>query len=286
MSFPRYFADADTEFNQADIVLFGVPFGKTSSFRKGAEKAPFEIRQASWNFETYDLRTSEDLKNVRFHDFGDLEIKNLQSQKMVAQVESFASSVLREKKFPLALGGEHSITPGLIKAFPKDIAVVSLDAHLDFREIYENDLNNHACVIRRISDHVDIGNIVVVGVRSAEKEEKQAADELGLFYLDAYTVHKQGLAKVIQEIQEYLGKKKIYLTLDMDVIDPAYAPGVCTPEPFGLTPIEILEILEILSPHMIGFDLVEICPPYDNGVTSLLGAKLVRSVLNMIPTRD
>jgi len=282
MNFPDYFADAESDFEGAEFVIFGVPYDKTSSFRHGADKAPKEIRRASWNFETYDLRTGVDLKDIKLHDYGDLDVKNLGTKKMVEKVRDFTSALLVKNKFPIAIGGEHSITPGIIKAFPKDIAVLSLDAHIDFREQYENDVNNHACATRKIADHINIKNIAVIGIRSAEKEELEYAKEMELFYIDAFSICKKGISETIQETKNYLKDKKIYLTLDMDVIDPAYAPGTSTLEPFGLTPFDILELTDAFSSQLIGFDIVEVCPPYDNGETSLLAAKLIRSILGAV----
>lgn len=282
MNFPNYFADAESNFDDAEFIIFGVPYDKTSSFRRGADKAPAEIRKASWNFETYGIRTGIDLKDIRFHDYGDLEITNLKPKDMVERVRDFTSKILAKNKFPIAIGGEHSLTPGVVSAFPNDIAVLSLDAHLDFREQYENDKYNHACALRRISDHVKIKNIAVLGLRSAEKEEFQDAKQLGLFYIDVFSIQKKGMTQAINKTKDFLKNKKLYLTLDIDVIDPAYAPGTSTPEPFGLTPFEVLQCIEAFSSQLIGFDVVEVCPPYDKGETSLFVAKIIREIIGLI----
>ena len=279
MNFPNYFADAESSFDDADFVIFGVPYGKNSSFRQGAEKAPKEIRHASWNFETFDMRTNVDLNDIKVHDYGNLDVNNIDSEKMVEKVMGFTSSLLKEKKFPIAIGGEHSITPGVVKAFSDDIAVLFLDAHMDFRESYENDIYNHACALKRVADYVDMKNIAVLGIRSAEKEEFNDAKEAGLFYRDAFFIRKNKISEAIKDTKSYLRDKKIYLSLDIDVIDPSYAPGTSTPEPFGLTPFDILEIIDAFSSQLIGFDVVEVCPPYDHGETALLSAKLIRSVI-------
>jgi len=282
MKFPNYFADADARFDEADFVIFGVPYDKTSSFRKGADQAPKEIRHASWNFETYNVQTGVDLKHVKVHDYGDLDIAKCRPQKMIEQVKTFTANLVQNHKFPIALGGEHSLTLGIVQAFPKDSAVLSLDAHLDFREHYENEPYNHACVTRRIADHIPIENIAVIGVRSAEKEEYDQARDMGLFFVDVFLSRHQGFSEALKKTMAYLKGKNIYLTLDVDVLDPAYAPGTSTPEPFGLTPFDILEIIDGFSSQLIGFDLVEVCPPYDNGETSLLAARLIRSLIGAV----
>lgn len=286
MNFPDYFADAESDFDKAEFVIFGAPYDKTSSFRLGANLAPKEIRQASWNFETFNLRTGFDLKGVKFHDYGDLDIKAKTPDDMISEIKRFVSFLLSKNKFPIALGGEHSITPGIISAFPKDIAVLSLDAHIDFRNEYENSPNNHACSSRRIVDHVGIKNLAVLGIRSAEKQEFADAKKLGLFFIDFFEINENGIDNALDKTKKYLLDKKIYLSLDIDVIDPSYAPGTSTPEPFGLTPFDILKCIDAFSSNLIGFDVVEVCPPYDNGQTALLAAKYVRYVIEQVVSRN
>jgi agmatinase len=282
MDFPNYFADAESSFNDAFFILFGVPFEKTSSFRHGADKAPYEVRQASWNFERYDLRTGMNFEEILVHDYGDIDVENMTSKQIFEATRVFAASVLAKQKIPIAIGGDHSVTPGIIAAFPKDIAVVSLDAHMDFRQEYKNDIYNHACVIRRVADHIPLQNIAVLGIRSAEKEEYDQAQRQGLFFRDAFTINKTGIANIIQQTKTLLKGKKIYLTLDIDVVDPAYAPGTSTPEPLGLTPMQVIEVIEAFSPQLIGCDVVEVCPPYDQGQTAILAAKFIQTCISCI----
>jgi agmatinase len=282
MNFPNYFADAESDVKDARFVLFGVPFEKTSSFRHGADKAPFEVRQASWNFERYDLRTGVCFEEISLHDYGDLPVQNLTSKEVFTTTKTFTSTLLEKNKIPVAIGGDHSITPGIITAFPKDIAVLSLDAHMDFRQTYKNDIYNHACVLQRVADHLPVENIAVLGIRSAEKEEFDQANKVDLFFRDAFTITQQGIGKIIKETKTRLKGKSIYLTIDIDVIDPAYAPGTSTPEPFGLTPQDVLEIIDAFSPQVIGCDLVEVCPPYDQGQTAVLAARLLRTCIGGI----
>jgi len=282
MDFPNYFADAESSFNDALFILFGVPYEKTSSFRHGANKAPYEIRQASWNFERYDLRTGTNFEKILMHDHGDLDVQNLTSKEVFDTTKTFTSNILAQQKIPIAIGGDHSITPGIITAFPKDIAVISLDAHIDFRQIYKNDIYNHACVIRRVADHIPPLNIAVLGIRSAEKEEYEQAQKQGLFFRDAFIIKKSGMKKTIEQTKSHLKGKQIYLTLDIDVVDPAYAPGTSTPEPLGLTPLEVIEIIDAFSPQLIGCDIVEVCPLYDHGQTAVLAAKLIQTFISGI----
>jgi agmatinase len=201
---------------------------------------------------------------------------------MVEKVRGFTSVLLEKKKFPIALGGEHSITPGIIQAFPKDIAVLSLDAHIDFRQKYEGEPFNHACVLSRVSDQIDIRNIAVLGIRSVEKEEFEEAKKQNLFYINSFTVRETGIKRALNELKNYFKNKRVYLTLDIDVLDPAYAPGTSTPEPFGLTSFDILECIKSFSSQLVGFDVVEVCPPYDNGETAIHAARFVRCVIERI----
>ncbi len=282
MTFPNYFADAESSFDEAKFVIFGVPYDKTSSFRLGASKAPDEMRQAGWNFETFNLKTGFDLRDAKFHDYGNLDVKDVSPQEMVQKVKELTSKIVSKNKIPIALGGEHSITSGVIQALPRDISVVSLDAHLDFREIYENESYNHACVTRRIADHIGIKNVAVLGIRSAEKEEFEEAKKQKLFFIDAFEIKKVGIKKSLDKTKTYLKNKKIYLSLDIDVVDPSFAPGTSTPEPFGLEPSDVIECIEFFSSNLIGFDVVEVCPSYDMGQTALLATKIARYMIESV----
>jgi agmatinase len=282
MKFPNYFADSEASFNDADFIIFGVPYDKTCSFRPGAKKGPAHIRQVSWNFETYNIRTDVDFKDIKVHDYGDLNVLNMTPSKMIETVKDFTLRVLSKKKIPICLGGEHSITPGIVYAFPKDICVLSIDAHIDFRAEYENEKYNHACATRRIADHIKIENIGVIGIRSAEKEELDDAIKNNLFFKTSFEMKNKGLKNILLEAKKHFKDKKMYITLDIDVVDPGYAPGTGTPEPFGINPFELLEIIDFFSPQIIGFDVVEVNPDFDNGQTATLAAKIVRNVIENI----
>lgn len=282
MNFPDFFADAESNFNDSDFVIFGVPYDRTSSFRKGADQAPKLIRQSSWNFETYNIHNKVDFCNIKVHDYGNINVTNDPPSLMIEKLKKITLKILEKNKIPIAIGGEHSITSGIIQAFPNDIAVLSLDAHIDYRQEYENEIFNHACTIKRISDFIDINNITVFGIRSGEKKEIEEAKKNNLYWIDSYTINEIGINNSLKIIQDRFKNKKIYLSLDIDVIDPAFAPGTSTPEPFGLTPFDILKCIETFSENIIGFDIVEVCPPYDNGETSLLAAKLIKSAIEEI----
>jgi agmatinase len=272
------FADANSTLEESDFAIFGVPFDKTSSFRAGAAQAPDAIRKASHNFETYKFEHGEDIESIKFCDLGNLE-EFATADLMVDGVEEFAKKLIQKKKFPIALGGEHSLTPGIVDAFEK-IGVISLDAHLDFRDEYEGEKNSHACSTRRISEIVGIGRVVPIGVRSMSKEESIDAEALGLKFISSFEFHREAKMKdAIGRALDWIGMERIYLSLDIDVIDPAFAPGISNPEPFGLDPIEVKRCINYLAPRLVGFDVCEVSPPYDNGNTSALAARLVREVI-------
>ncbi|UCB58844.1 MAG: agmatinase [Thermoplasmatales archaeon] len=282
MKFPNYFADAESNYKDSEFVIFGVPYDKTSSFRSGAKEGPKAIRQASWNFETFNFKTGVDLKNINFHDYGDLNVTDNSPKVMVEKVKYFTKKLLLVNKIPLCLGGEHSITSGIIQAYPKEISVICLDAHIDFREKYEDNKYNHACVNRRISEHIGVENLAVLGIRSAEKKEFEDAKKQNLFYVDSNEIKQNGIKNALKNSFSNFKYKKFYLTIDIDVLDPAYAPGTGTPEPFGLTPSDIVECIDFLSSNLIGFDIVEVCPPFDKGETAITAAKIVRYAIEKI----
>ncbi len=272
------FADANSTLEESDFAIFGVPFDKTSSFRAGSALAPDAIREASYNFETYKFEHGHDIESVRFCDLGNLEDYQT-ADSMVQGVERFTRELVQKEKFPIALGGEHSISPAVVKTFD-DVGVISLDAHLDFRTEYEGEKNGHCSSTRRISDEVGVDGIVPIGVRSMSKDESVDAEKLGLRFISSYELQKATRMKdAVERALDWMGRDRIYLSLDMDVVDPAFAPGIGNPEPFGLDPIEIKRCINYLSVKLVGFDVCEVSPPFDNGNTSALAARLVREVI-------
>ena len=268
------FADANFCFEDAYFVLYGVPFDRTTTFRSGTRFAPTAIREASVNFEPDLHEHGIDLREVPFHDMGDLHEEG-EVDAMVRSIEEEAKRLVAAGKFPIAVGGEHSISPPIVKAFGSGISVVIIDAHLDFNEEYQGLRNSHACAHKRIEDVVGKGNVFAFGVRSMSRDE-HPEDAL---YADSYTVHERGCKAVFEEMLSRLGNERVYLSLDIDGIDPAFAPGTGTPEPFGLTALDVKYVINRLGDRLVGFDVVEVCPPCDNGNTSILAARFVREVV-------
>jgi agmatinase len=272
------FADASGSIEDAEFVIFGVPFDGTCSFRSGARHGPNKIREASYNFETYMFEHDKDIEDKKFYDSGNTdEFGNAET--MVKGVHGFVKDLVDKGKFPIMIGGEHSITPPAVKCFD-DIGVISLDAHLDFRNSYLNERNSHACSTRRISEIVGIQNVFPIGIRSFSKEEKEDAERMGLKFINAFdVVDGYGIEEAVKSALKNITSERIYLTLDIDVVDPCFAPAVGTPEPFGLTPLDVKKVINILGKRLVGFDLVEVSPPWDFGTTSALAARLIREVI-------
>ena len=287
------FADAEANYEDAEFVLYDVPFDGTSTHRKGSEYAPRAIRQESYNFESHILGYDIDLLTPPImYDSGDIpELKSL--NQMLKSVELSTHGVLDDNKFPIVIGGEHSLTPAVIKAFTSgkhtefdNLLVVILDAHMDFRSQYLNLENSHACTSRRVSELVGVENVYPVGTRSFSSEEKIDSEKMNLKYLTSFEIFEQSIEKELMNgLATFNNKAPIYLSLDMDVIDPAYAPGVGTPEPYGLTPLDIKKCIDLLAPRLVGFDVVEVSPPFDNGNTSSLAAMMIRTMVAAVKTK-
>ncbi|MFQ6128866.1 MAG: agmatinase [Thermoplasmata archaeon] len=275
---PLVFADARASLQEAEFVIFGVPFEQAPTFRKGSSLAPTKIREASYNFESYIFEQDIDLDDIQFHDAGDVECSD-RIDEVLERIRSFSRNIVGSGKIPVAIGGDHSITPAIVGSFD-NIGVIILDAHLDFRDSYEDERNSHACVARRVSEIVGIDHVLPVGVRSLSKEELIDAGNLGLSYIPACEIFERKLmASVARKALSFIERKQVYLSVDMDVIDPAYAPAVGNPEPFGLTPSQVREFIDLLGSKLVGLDFVEVSPPHDWGSTSLLAARLIREAI-------
>ena len=276
----EFFADAESSYNEARFVYYGYPFDGTACFRKGSSEAPDAIRKNSYNFETYLLELGIDLSDILANDWGNLDITEDQD-KNEKLLEDLVLKIVNEGKFPIGLGGEHSLTPAAVKAahtkYP-NLAVVILDAHLDFRNEYEGNTKSHATVTKRVSEIVGVDNVRPIGIRSVSQSEITEARSVGLKFVESgWTELREYLADVIDDLEG-----PVYLSLDMDAIDPAFAPGVGTPEPFGMTPYEVIQTINFFADRIVGFDCVEVCPPHDNGNTSALAARITRHLVGAV----
>lgn len=273
------FADANSDYTDALYVICGVPFDGTSCFRRGSKFAPQEMRHNSYNFEKYISFFDIDLDEVKIHDAGDLEVAQ-DVDTTLDMISVHAEKFVRDGKIPVMIGGEHSLTLPFVRAcktkYP-DIGFVVLDAHMDMREEYEGELNSHACISRHVFEKITT-KYASIGIRSGIREEYDYVRANNIMMFSADDVFSIGIEKIIIEIRKNI-KGPVYLSLDMDAIDPAYAPALGTPEPYGITPRDVRDVISCLAPQIVGFDLVEIAPAYDSGGTSLLGAKIMRDFL-------
>ena len=277
------FADADSGLEEAEYVVVGLPFDGTASFRSGSRDGPDAIRLASFNFESYDFQYGVDLSDLKICDLGNMELGADPAYAEETIKEGIA--LLPERAVPIFLGGEHSITPAIVEGLGQQtgaqsaLGVLVLDAHLDLREEYGCTRASHACASRRILEKDVLAGYASLGIRSGSREEFVWAGENGISYFTARQVRVEGIDAVLDRAMEKLQCERLYLSIDLDVLDPAYAPAVGNPEPFGLSSWDVKRVIERLAPRLVGLDINELTPAYDRGETALLAARLARDFI-------
>lgn len=276
----HHFSGFSKPLAESRYVVFGAPYDHTSSYRAGSRFAPRAIREASLNIETFSLRTGVDIEHVPIHDAGDLHTVDDASQTL-ARVEAVTKDVVAAGKVPILIGGEHTMTLGAIRGLPGSVGVVSFDAHGDLRNEYGGGEISHATVLRRITDRVGTDNVLVLGVRALCKEEVDFIAHNHIQTLTPWELRAQGLPEAAERVAAFTKEfQRIYLTIDSDALDPGFAPGVANPEFNGLTPDELINLaMAAANEKMIGFDLVEVCPSYDTGITSIAAARIIFEVI-------
>ena len=274
------FTGNQQSFEEAEYLILGVPFDVTSTYRSGARFAPLAIREASLNIEGYSFRTGMDIEDLKIHDLGDLHVAG-DAELTLGRLALVAQDLFDAKKVPVFIGGEHTITLGVMRSLDENVALVSFDAHLDLRDDYLGLTLSHTTFMRRIKETVNPSKILEIGTRAVCKEELDYAKKSGIDYLTANQIRKDGTEKTVETIDDLLeGYEKIYLTIDMDVLEPAFAPAVQNPEPEGLDTPTLLDLLEaVCDSRVVGFDLVEVAPHYDRGLTATQAAKTIFEVL-------
>jgi len=277
------FSGYQTPFEKARYVIVGVPFDATSTFRTGARFAPNAIREASLNIETYSFRTGIDVEDLAIHDLGDLHV-SLDTEKTLYRTELVVKDLINANKTPVILGGEHTITLGCfrsLEAQTQKTAVVSFDAHLDLRDEYMGLRISHTTFMRRLNEQTKPPKIIEIGTRAVCREEIEYAEKANIKFYATHQFRKKGTETIIEEVKETLKEyDTIYLSIDMDVLDPAYAPAVQNPEPDGLDIGTLLEVLaEVCQKRIVALDLVEVTPRYDCGNTAIEAAKILFEIL-------
>lgn len=271
------FLGACADYQKAQAVLAGLPMDYTVSLRPGTRFGPQQIRKLSYGLEMYSPYQDKSLADLCYYDAGDLELPFGNTIESLKRMEDLAREVFAAHKFPLFLGGEHLVSLPLIKTcleYYPELVVFHFDAHTDLREEYYGEENSHATVMRKVADLLKEKHLYQFGIRSGEKEEfVYARQNTHLYFAEIFPA----LAQAVKEV----AGKPVYISLDIDVLDPAYAPGTGTPEPGGCTSREIFEaIFAMKDLNVVGMDLVEVAPAYDQSErTAILAAKIVREAL-------
>ncbi len=270
------FLGCDNEYGESGIVVFGAPFDSTTSFRPGTRFASRTMRGESYGLETYSPYQDKDLEDLAVFDGGDLELCFGDTEKALAAIESYTTRVLRDNKRPVMIGGEHLVTLGAVRAVARkypDLHVVHFDAHADLRDDYLGITLSHATVLHRVWDIIGDDRIYQFGIRSGERSEFQWGND----HVTTQKFNFKGLAEVIEKLQG----QPVYFTLDLDVLDPSVFPGTGTPEPGGVSFMELLEAIQQVSQlNLVGCDINELSPVYDqSGASTAVACKVLRELL-------
>jgi agmatinase len=266
------FLDKETELKDVDYVLFGAPLDETTSHRKGTRFAPGAIRRESRHLDTYSVRTGLDWGDLSLADIGDVDCPDVPKA-----LEAVTETVDSFNGFPVMLGGEHTVTLGALRSLEPDLVLV-FDAHLDLRDELFGERMGHATYLRR--GYEDLGyKAVVLGARALSGEEVEFAKSTAdLRYMTALDMLRQDPVAMVQGIMR--GSERVYVSLDMDVLDPSVAPAVGNPHPEGLSVTIVMDILEqVMDGRVCGFDVTEVYPHYDTGQTAATAAYLVMETL-------
>ena len=272
------FIGCDSEYSEADIVLFGAPFDSTTSFRPGARFGSAAIRHESFGIETYSPYQDKDLLDKKVFDCGDLELSFGSPEAALADIEEQSKKILEDGKLPILIGGEHLVTLGSVRAvFEKypDLQIIHFDAHCDLRDDYLGVNLSHACVLRRCYDLVGDGKIHQFCIRSGDREEFLFAKE----HTDMHKFSFDGLQEVVSELAA--NNTPVYFTIDLDCLDPSVFCGTGTPEAGGVSFKELLNaILTVSKTNIVGADINELAPMLDNsGASTAVACKVLRELI-------
>lgn len=264
------------DYEDSEIIIVPVPYDETSTWMRGADKGPDAILEASPNLEFYDVETASEAHLAGIHTIGPILEKET-PEKLVNAVYDKTLSLLTENKFPVIIGGNHTVSIGAIKAFSEyfeNLSVLQLDAHADLRQEYEGSKFNHACAMARAREFAPI---VQVGIRSMSIYEVPYADKDRIFYSHELYYNKDLYIKAIDKLTE-----NVYITIDLDVFDPSIMPSTGTPEPGGPAYIELIHFLRdvIRYKNVVGFDVVELCPNQTNKSPDFIAAKIIYQLLS------
>ncbi|MBA4541894.1 agmatinase [Thermoactinomyces daqus] len=274
------FIGASTDLEAAQAIIYGMPMDWTVSFRPGSRFGPARIREASLVHEEYSHYLERELSEITFYDAGDIPLAFGNPERSLQQIADFVRKVLDLRKMTIGLGGEHLVTWPVVREVFKDypdLAVIHIDAHADLRTDYEGEPLSHATPLRKIAELIGGPNLYQFGIRSMTKEEVLFAKEANIHF------HPFDVVEPLKRCLPELKGRPVYVTIDIDAVDPAHAPGTGTPEPGGITSKEMLEAIHLIARSgvkVVGADLVEVAPAYDHSEqTPVLAAKLIREML-------
>lgn len=267
------------EEGEASVIVYGIPFDSTHSFRPGTRFGPDAIRHAFNNIEIFSNKFNTDLESVNIKDLGNTK-HTVVATNLLDMIGKITSELISQDKQLIILGGEHLITYGSYMAYPKDTGYIVFDAHYDLRDEYADSKLSHAAYLRRIIEKRGADNIIHVGARSYVKEELAFKTERNVKTITDKDIRDGKGPKLVKDAISTFDK--IYLSIDLDILDPAFAPAVGNPETMGVTSRELFDMIFAMEDTAIScMDIVELCPPYDNGATATIAAKLMSEVIAM-----
>jgi len=265
-------------------IIFGVPFDSTHSYKPGCRFGPDVIRDAFNNIEIFQPEFGIDLETVNINDLGNTK-HTVVAAEMLQMVENITSELIKQNKQLIILGGEHLVTLGSFTCFPKDTGYVVFDAHYDLRDQYADIKLSHAAYLRRIVEKRGSENIVHVGARAFVKEELAFLKEHNISTVSDKEIRDGNGPKLLKDITSTFDN--IYLSIDLDVLDPAFAPGVGNPEAVGISSRELYDLVTTLqNKKIVSADIVELNPTYDNGATASMAAKMISTIIAMNLSRS
>ncbi len=272
------FLGCDAGYAEAEIVLYGAPFDSTTSFRPGARFGPAAMRHESFGLETYSPYQDADLTDRAVFDSGDLELCFGSAEAALADIEARAEEILGDGKLPLLLGGEHLVTLGAVRAVAKrypDLHILHFDAHADLRDDYLGAKLSHACVLRRCHDLLGDGRIHQFCIRSGDRAEFQFAKA----HTELHPFDFTGLEETVARLKA--ANAPVYLTIDLDCLDPSIFPGTGTPEAGGVSFPQLLNAIRTAgAANVVAADVNELAPMLDpTGVSTATACKVLRELL-------
>ncbi|KIL52719.1 agmatinase [Jeotgalibacillus campisalis] len=274
------FIKSHPSYEDAQAVIYGMPMDWTVSYRPGSRFGPSRIREVSIGLEEYSPYLDRELEEVKYFDAGDIPLPFGNPYKSIELIEEYIDGLMADGKFPLGMGGEHLVSWPVMKAVSKkypDLAIIHMDAHTDLRTDYEGEPLSHSTPIRKIAEHIGPENVYSFGIRSGMREEFDWAKENGMH------ISKFEVLEPLKKILPDLKGRPVYVTIDIDVLDPAHAPGTGTVDAGGITSRELLASIHAIAGSdvkVVGADLVEVAPIYDpSEQTANTASKLLREMI-------